>query len=210
MLYVVLIGLALIALLSFPFAIFIALVYAYTNLSTKNFLSLLALLIVIPLAAFKTYERNFMLSVVPEALQVNSIVYSKEESWGFGPGGNEAGIRTYPLKGEIANLISIQGIEFFNSMPANQKQANRDWRGRYGDWAETPISSISWKNKEETGSLDIYDYICAYGFCIDIDDAVVKEATQIMNSKGSYYAYGRIGLIVVSPSRKLVLYMYNG
>ena len=63
---------------------------------------------------------------------------------------------------------------------------------------------------ERTGGLDIYDYICAYGFCIEIDEAVRTQAMEIVNSKGNYYAYGRIGLIVVSPSKKLVLYMYNG
>ena len=57
--------------------------------------------------------------------------------------------------------------------------------------------------------FDIYNYICMYGFCIDINPSVAIEANEIFNSEGSYYAYGH-GLIIVSPSKKLVLYMYNG
>jgi hypothetical protein len=47
-------------------------------------------------------------------------------------------------------------------------------------------------------------------FCIEIDDAIVGQATDIINSEGNYFADGRIGLIVVSPTKNLVLYMYNG
>lgn len=150
-----------------------------------------------------------MLSVVPDALHVHSVLYSKEESWGFGPGGNEAGIRVYPLPQYIADEISRRGIEFFINMPPNQNQQSREWRGKYDKWLETPINanaSYYWKPE----GLNIYDYICAYGVCINIDDEIVKQATEIISSEGSYYAYGRIGLIVVSPAKKLVIYMYNG
>jgi hypothetical protein len=207
MLYVKLIGLLLI-----PIAALGGLFYAFKKLPRLYSLLLLVALIVGPFMAFKSYERSFMLSVVPDALHVTSISYSKEESWGFGPGGNEAGIRIYPLSNQVADEISQKGIEFFNNLPPNKDQDSRRWRGNYSEWSQTPISADGkrWKSKKETGSLNIYDYICAYGFCIEIDDAMLKQATEIINSKGSYYAYGRIGLIVVSPSKKLVLYMYNG
>ena len=183
---------------------------------TKKFLVPIFLLLFLALMAgafvvFKSYEREFRLSFVPDALHVRSVAYTEEESWGFGPGGNEAGIRVYPLPEQIANEVSRRRIEFFNNLPPNQTQQGRRWRGVYQAWSETPIMpSERWKPNEETRNLDIYDYICAYGFCIDIDPAVVNEANAIINSPGSYYAYGRIGLIVVSPSRKLVLYLYNG
>lgn len=205
MIYIVLIILLLIFL-----AIIAGIVFAYKKLPHTYFFLALSVLIVSPVVAFKVYERNFKLSVVPDALKVSAITYCEEESWGFGPGGNEAGIRIYPLSEEIANKITKRGIEFFNTLPANKDQKNRRWRGQYQSWNETPIKeSEYWKQKGEAG-LDIYDYICRYGFCIKIDEAVADQATDIINSEGSYYAYGRIGLIVVSPTKKLVLYMYNG
>ncbi|MDR1007989.1 MAG: hypothetical protein LBL65_05445 [Campylobacteraceae bacterium] len=201
----------LIVLVLIPITVINGFIYAYKKLSRPHFFLLLFSLIAIPFTFFKIYERGFMLDAVPDALHVNSISYSKEESWGFGPSGNEAGIRVYPLPANVADEILRQGIEFFNNLPPNKNQKNRGWNGKYEKWYQTPTGvNDRWQPKEETGALDIYDYICVYGFCIKIDDAVVKQATEIVNSEGSYYAYGRIGLIVVSPGKKLVLYMYNG
>jgi len=39
-------------------------------------------------------------------------------------------------------------------------------------------------------------------------DRAESKLEEIINSKGSYYAYGRHGLIVVSPGKKLVLLMH--
>lgn len=183
----------------------------YKRLSLLYFLLLLFALVATPYLVFKSYEKEFLFSIVPDALKVKSISYREEESWGFGPGGNEAGIRIYPLSEQIASEISQRGIEFFNNLPPNQDQQSRDWRGRYENWSETPIrANERWKWNLNTAQLDIYDYIGAYGFSIDIKPEVVKQANEIVNSAGSYYAYGRIGLIVVCPSKKLVLYLYNG
>lgn len=171
----------------------------------------LGLLIATPLVACKGYERSFMLSFVPDALDVHSITYTKEESWGFGPGGNEAGARVYPLGDDVAETIKAGGLDFFASLPPNEDQASRDWRGRYEDWKETPIrDDAHWKPNPKTGRMAMYDYVCAYGFCIDVDPAVVREVEQVINQPGSYYAYGRIGVIVVSPQARKVFYLYNG
>jgi hypothetical protein len=201
---------ALIVLLLILMAIIAGLVFAFKKLSRGNFFRLLVVLIVSPIIVFKIYERNFKLSVVPDALEVCSISYSEEESWGFGPGGNEAGIRVFSLPESIANQISGRGIEFFNNLPSNKNQKKRRSRGKYASWSETPIKESRFWKQSKRGRLEIYDYICRYGFCIKIDDEVVKQVTDIINSEGSYYAYGRIGLIVVSPANNLVIYMYNG
>ena len=200
----------LITILLTLIAIIAGVIFAYKKLPRAYFIFIITILIASPIVAFKIYERGFKLSVVPDALQVSSISYSEEESWGFGPGGNEAGIRVYPLSEKIANQIAKRGIEFFNNLPPNKNQKNRRWRGKYESWNETPVKEDRYWKQKEGGDLDIYDYICRYGFCISIDEKVVGQATDIVNSEGNYYAYGRIGLIVVSPSKKLVIYMYNG
>ena len=184
---------------------------ANRKLSFRKFSVLVLALVASLFVAFKTYERSFMLSIVPDALGVTTIAYSKEESWGFGPGGNEAGIRFFLLPEAIAAEASKRGIEFFNSLPPNADQQDRSWRGQYEKWLETPVRpDTHWPRDDKSASLNIYDYICRYGFCIDIEPSIAEEATAIVNSPGSYYAYGRIGIIVVSPARRRVLYMYNG
>lgn len=176
-------------------------------------LSLVLLVVVASWVAFKVSERRFVLNAVPQVLQVTSVLYRQEASWGFGPGGNEAGIRVYALPPEVAQALSQQGIAFFNTAPAHQQPPGIGPSGgtRVGPWAATPVVAHDrWPLNKATGRLDIFDYICAYGFCIDIDPAVVAQATAVVNSQGNYYAFGRVGLWVVSPGLKRVLYLYNG
>lgn len=139
-------------------------IFAFKKLPRSYFFLLLLILIASPIIAFKIYERGFKLSVVPDALQVSSISYSEEESWGFGPGGNEAGIRVYPLSEKFANQITKRGIEFFNNLPPNKNQRKRRWRGRYESWNETPVKEDRYWKQKEGGALEVYDYICRYGF----------------------------------------------
>jgi len=195
--------------LSISILIIAGFIYPYKKLSKFYSLLLLFILIATPIIVFKIYEKNFMLREIPDALGWNNISYSKEKSWGFGPGGNEAGIRIYPLPENITEQITQHGIEFLKNMPPNKNKKKTGGRGTYSNWSETPIKSDKyWKQQE--GVLNIYDYICMYGFCIDIKPTIVELANSVVNKPGSYYAYGRIGLIVVSPSKKVILYMYNG
>lgn len=187
-----------------------AFAFAYTKLGPRLFLLLLASLVLVPTAAWKHYEKEFVLQAVPEALQVRSILYANDESWGFGPGGNEAGIRFYPLSDAVSAKVASGGINYLQQLPPNKDQASRDWRGRYEQWSETPIRGDHWTIHEDTGLLNVIDYICAYGFCIDIPSDRLRQANAIVSKPGSFYARGRIGTIVVSPKEKLVLYFYNG
>ncbi|SFV01744.1 hypothetical protein SAMN05216350_11360 [Polaromonas sp. YR568] len=200
----------LFALLASPFALLWALIYAYRKLRIWAFLLLIGVLVFASVAAYKSYERRFYLNHVPDALGVSSITYELQESWGFGPGGNEAGILVYPLSGELSRQVEQGGVQFLQNMPRNQNQETRGWQGNYETWLETPVANPQWKLNAKTGRLDVMDYICVYGFCIDVAPDVVKDANEIVNSAGSYYAQGRIGIIVVSPKKKKILYFYNG
>lgn len=200
----------LFALLASPFVAGWALIRAYRKLPVWAFLLLVGFLTLAPVAAYKFYERRFNMNHVPDALGVSAISYELQESWGFGPGGNEAGILVYPLSEEVSRQLEQGGVKFLQTMPPNQNQADRRWQGAYETWLETPAVNPQWKLNAKTGHLDVMDYICVYGFCIDVDPGVVNEANEIVNSAGSYYAQGRIGIIVVSPKRKKVLYFYNG
>lgn len=185
--------------------------YAAKKLTGPWFLLLLAALILGPYGAFKAYEHRLQLSVVPDALQVTSISYSREDSWGFGPGGNEAGFRAYPLPDGVAAEIERRGMAFFEAMPPNEDQDSRRWRGRYAQWKATPVTpDDAWQPRRGSSSLHIDDYVHRYACCIEVDVTLLEQANAIVNSPGSYYAHGRIGLIVVNPKSRLVLYLYNG
>lgn len=193
-----------------------ALIYIYRKHRLKRFILLagivllVAALVLVPVAMWKSYKLKFMLQAVPDALKVKTVSYQNEESWGFGPGGNEAGIRFYPLPEDVARKVSSGGTKYLEQLPPNVDQQRRRWRGRYERWSETPIEGDDWKVNPKTGLLNVINYICAYGFCIDIPPEQLKQANEIVSKPGSFYARGRIGIIVVSPEQKLVLYFYNG
>lgn len=159
---------------------------------------------------FDAYERAFHLSFVPDVLGVTSMSYVSEESAGFGPGANESGIRVYPLP-ESALPNTRSGLLFFEHMPQHYNDPGRGWRGSYSNWRETPVVAEAHR-WERRGSepLKAIDYLCYYGICADVDPAVLKQVDDMINSPGSYYAYGRIGMLIVSPAKRLVVYLYNG
>ena len=45
----------------------------------------------------KSCERRWQLGHVPVAFHISEIIYSKEDSQGFGPGAKEAGVVVYKL-----------------------------------------------------------------------------------------------------------------
>lgn len=187
-----------------------ALIYAYRKLRLRWFLVLVAALFLAPVVIWKSYERQLILEAVPQALGVRTVSYRLEESWGFGPGGNEAGIRFYPLSEDIARAVGKGGVKYLDQLPPNSDQESRDWRGQYGRWNETPIRGDHWQINTNTGLLNVIDYICTYGFCIDIPQERLKQANEIVSKPGNFYAYSRNGIIVVSPDQRLILYFYNG
>lgn len=167
---------------------------------------------------FKFWEYKFALNFVPEEFAAYKILYRKEEVWGFGPGGNETGIHVYELpEGTLKNIQEL-GMEYFRNLPSNTRKG-RDWRGHYQDWSETPIKvTRHWTDYMSLGDdadyskeiPSIHHYMNAYGFGLEIDPEIKKLVDDAITHPGSYYAYGRIGVIIIIPEQKRIIYAYNG
>ncbi|ROR99012.1 hypothetical protein EDC56_3252 [Sinobacterium caligoides] len=199
----------LIAIVFLIFLTSLIVFYAYKTLPKKYFFLIIFILIATSLMTLKITEKNVIVGSIPSALKVDEVLYNNEESWGFGPGGNEAGIRVFQLTPSVVSEIKAKGISFFQNMAVDRSQ--RRMTRSFTEWNVTPVKSTRyWKRSKETEILDIYDYVCAYGFCIDIDSEMVELANQMVNESGNFYSFGRIGLIIVSPSKKTVVYLYNG
>jgi hypothetical protein len=162
-------------------------------------------------AAWSAFEAHERLALVPDALEVRHIVYAKEASEGFGPGANEAGILVYALPEHIADRIEDAGPAFLNHMPDNTRPRSAAWQGRFDDWQRTPVvPDARWPAGTGRHDALVYDYVCAYGVCIDIDEAILADATSALTDTGNYVAYGRIGMLVVSPKQRRAYFLYTG
>lgn len=172
--------------------------------------------IVICIALFiRNIEIQSNRSYVPEVFQVKKIVYRSEELWGFGPGENETGIIVYELPDAIVNQIILEGLGYLDSL-APQGDAS-DWHGRYEKWFETPVvfnqewSSPDSNDDDSEGFVPrIKTYLLRYGFPIPLNTNVEDMVDKAIQQKGNYYAYGRIGLIIVIPKLHRVVYAYHG
>lgn len=161
-------------------------------------------------ALFKSWEKDYQLSFVPMGLATSKVLYVNEESWGFGPGGNETGVIVYELPEGVSKEMQQDGIDYLARLP-RQKKADRDWRGVYEHWQSTPIlveGTDSSMNR--TMFHNIESYLDRYGFGIEIDPQIKQEINHALSTPGSFAAYGRIGLIIVIPKVNRVVYVYNG
>lgn len=167
-------------------------------------------------AGWYLVNRSRHLSFVPPAMGVRTVLYVEEEAWGFGPGGNETGIIVYRMPASTRERILSEGIEWLNGLPGGGHR----WRGVYRDWHSTPF------DPDVDGAFDIWTmekrdescghgggiaaYMFAYGFCIPFDPHYESLANEALSSSGGFYAFGRIGMLLLIPSQDLIIYAYNG
>jgi len=156
------------------------------------------------------------LSFVPPAMEVSDILYVAEESWGFGPGGNETGIIVYQMPPLTRERIEREGILWLSSLEGSGDR----WRGRYTMWHQTPYSADAagdfdfWslgEMGESCGHAEgIARYMFRYGFCIPFDEDIEALANEALEAPGGFYAFGRIGLLILIPEKNRIIYAYNG
>lgn len=143
-------------------------------------------------------------------MNISSILYVSEEAWGFGPGANETGIIVYKMPEVVAHELETSGLAYLQALPKNP---GRGWQGRYSQWRLTPVVNDGrWPSARERGdwvSPGIGDYIFKYVYT-PLDAEVEQMVNEAIFSGGSYYAYGRIGMIILIPHTRRIVYAYNG
>lgn len=182
----------------------------------KIILTILFVVCVTITIGWQIIVRNHHLSFIPPEMNVSSILYTQEMAWGFGPGGNETGFIMYELPENIAERVRNEGLEYLSSFPSARLGKPHGWQGKYRKWNTTPIprEDKSWFKIQPDGGLtpapQLSNYINRYGFGIPVRPDLETMFNEIIAAPGSYYAYGRIGVIVVAPSVQKVFYVYVG
>jgi hypothetical protein len=182
--------------------------WIYTRNSLRRRFNLIGLGCLLPMAvvvglgygAFKFAEHRSRMNLMPADLEVTGIVYSEEENWGSVllplPGDNETGFLMYTLSDATANTIAIEGLDFF------RRSENIDRRigmqRTFTVWNETPMGNT------------ISSYLNQFGFGIEIDPSVKATVDDAISKPGSFFCYGRNGLLIVIPQAKRAIFAYAG
>lgn len=167
---------------------------------------------------FKIYEHNFQLTHIPYGIPVDKISYVREESWGFGPGGNETGLIEYELPEYTTQEIVKNGLYYFTSLPQIARNAGDSSNGYYEHWQETPMpitdawqgASMDGEPLNKTTIPSIESFLDRYGFSIPLDAKVVARIDNAISTPGSYFAYGRTGILIVMPKYRKAVFAYAG
>lgn len=157
-------------------------------------------------ALWKAYERQHWLSLVPARFGVGTIVYAKDRSWGFGPGGNETGVVLFELPQATADAIGRSGGAYLASLQDGLHWEPTPLRDRR-DWLNCEGSS-QWSCPSESPHLA--NYLDQYGFSIPVSPSVTAEIDRALSSTGSFYAYTRTGVLLVIPRTRRVAFVYAG
>lgn len=166
---------------------------------------------------YKSSTNEFYLNFVPYEMNVKKILYLEDESWGFGPGGNETGLVEFELPNDVAEEIIKGKMDYFNKLDNNPLQGSNDC---YGKWYQTPIPlSDVWEGPRygqneplsTIASPSIANYLDRYGFSIHVDPQIATTIDNEISKIDSYYEYcPGGGVLIVMPKIRKVVFAYAG
>jgi hypothetical protein len=172
------------------------------------------LIFLIPFLMWTCFKYIHYLKAVPQGMGVWRVVYSKEFAAGFGPGANESGLIAYNLPKATATEIIKGGVDYFSKL--TKEGSNKNRRGVYKTWYPTPIPKEQewWYSVPATDELkdqpELYNYLNKYGFGVNVNPAIENHINRLLKTKGSFIAYGRLGVILIAPDDLKVYYFYAG
>lgn len=160
-----------------------------------------------------TLEWN--LANVPSILKVNKILYYGQNSVGFGPGANEAGLLIYALPDDVAANIRQRGMQDYARYHFTEGHTSGE---RELEWEETPVKFndqwlVSEVNNHDTGPLtpDLSVFLDRYAVSGPIDDSRIKEVQAWITQPGNYYTYMGINkFLIINPMEKKLAFAYAG
>jgi hypothetical protein len=150
--------------------------------------------------------------MTPPCLGVLKVVYSKEETWGFDPGGNETGIVIFELPRAIVNDIEQQGLRFLNQCASTRviDESGRKTQTLY-TWQATPVLvEATGPDMNKVLTHNIGEYLRKYGFEIVIESKVEQDVDNALTSPGNWVDDNGSRLIIIMPKASKLVFAYRG
>jgi len=168
--------------------------YFYKKVPKPYVLPMSFFLVISLIYIYELYHKAFLFESVPYGLIPEKILYNNEDYSGFAPSGRESGVRIFRIAEMTKDGKSLETLaETFAKTPVKETE---DWGLQFSDWVPS--------NTE----LDIEDFICRYAFSLDLRPDVLKLLNEMINEPGNFYSLGGYSLVILSPSKKLFIYVY--
>jgi hypothetical protein len=162
------------------------------------------------------------LSFVPDSMNVWWVRHASEETWGsLGlPGDNEIGIIVYDMPDRVRQGLQDNGLAWLDSISIDHTGD----RAMYGDWRTSPIpTNLRWTDPAQcppsntdryrivypNGCPSITGYFGGYGLPASFDPEVEKMVNKAFATPGSFYAFDRIGILILIPVQERIVYIYS-
>lgn len=147
--------------------------------------------------AWQYWERKQRLLQVPAAWGVDTVLFADGMTLGVGPGGAWNGVTVYALPDAAARQIAAGGLPWLENMPGQGVVPHQETHESYDGW------------RRGAGFLDLQDFLCLYDSCLKLPSEVRRDINAVFDSPDSFLAKSRAGTIVVSPSRRRVVYLFR-
>lgn len=148
-------------------------------------------------------------AIVPGGLEVKKVLYHAATEAKFGPGDEQSGISMFVLPEEIAYEISEKGISFFQNLNSIEYGDDHRLAKSFRTWKTTPVQTEDRHWSVPPGSKPKIEHAFVYSR-LEIEPEVSELATRAINKQGSYYSYGRYGMLIVNPLDRRVFYVWSG
>ncbi len=145
---------------------------------------------------------------VPPRAGVGRVVYKQGQAFGFGPGGNEAGVIVFSISHKTADALEKDALSFLHDLPVSRGCSS------YREWHETPVAGgIAGEGVTSVNQATTFDgYLNRYGFGFDLPPNLQRMLDRAFVETGSYYALGGCGgdLFIFMPGEYRAAFVYSG
>ncbi len=186
----------------------------------KVFFGGLVTLALMGFVSLKIAERRHLKGFLPPAFGNVTVLGTTRLVAGLGPGGHDAVLAFFELPDDVASIMMREGVGWLQSAETSAKYG----RARQeGEWISTPLNSTSfaWTNAKNCQSEwnpphaghvcpGIAAYLEGYGFLGKLAVSKTEVVDEILFTEGSYISKRRVGYLIISPQKRLVVFAHAG
>lgn len=115
-----------------------------------------------------------------------------------------ASLRVFRLPARTVRVLHRDGTRYLRQEATGPvRMAGGDW-STWGAWSETPLRPAVAMPGER---YDVRRRLCSDRPCAAVDDHLLRDLEEAVNTPGSFTTQGRAGLLVVSPYRRRVYFV---